>query len=94
MDLTGIKASTDEVIAQLPGLEGFVEGVRLKLTESVQQVVGGAMAGLADGIGQIVGIGQSIDGMTIDFEIEPISIPAIRAKLAVNMPLKNKGDQQ
>jgi len=88
MDIAGIKASTDEIVSQLPGLEGFVEGVRLKLTESVQQVVGQAMAGLADGIGQIVGLGQSIDGMTIDFEIEPIVVPAVKARMTVNMPLK------
>jgi hypothetical protein len=89
MDLVGIKASTDAIIQQLPGLEGFVEGVRLKLTDSVKEVVDEALRGLADGIGQIVGLGQSVDGMTVDFEIEPISIPAIRAQMKVNMPLKS-----
>ncbi len=88
MDLVGLKASTDAVIAQLPGLEGFVEDVRLKLTDSVKSVVDDAMKGLADGIGQIVGLGQSIDGLTVDFEVEPISIPAIKAKMTVSMPLK------
>jgi hypothetical protein len=88
MDLVGLKASTDAVLAQLPGLEGFVEGVRVKLTASVKEVVDDGLKAMADGIGQIVGLGQSIDGLTVDFEVEPISIPAIKAKMVVSMPLK------
>jgi hypothetical protein len=89
MDIAGIKASTDAVLAQLPGLEGFVEGLRSKLTESVQQVMGEAMAGLADGIGQIVGLGQSIDGATVTIEASgPLVIEFPKFTATVSMPLK------
>ena len=94
MDIAGIKASTDEVLAQVPGLEGFIEGVRQKLTDSVQQVVNTAMTGVADGISQVVRLGYSIDGATVAFEMEPIVIPAIKAKLTVNLPLIPTGEQQ
>jgi hypothetical protein len=88
MDIAGIKASTAEVLAALPGLEGFAEGTRLALTASVQAVVTAAIAEVADGISQIVALGQSVDGATVSLEIETIVIPPIRAKLTVSMPLK------
>ena len=65
MDIAGIKASTDEMLAALPGLEGFVESARQKITESVQQVVSTAMAGVADGVAQVVRLGYSVDGATV-----------------------------
>jgi len=89
MDLVGLKASTDAVLAQLPGLEGFVENTRLALTESVKSVVGEAMAGVADGMGQIVGLGQSIDGATVTIEASgPLVIEFPKFTATVSMPLK------
>jgi hypothetical protein len=95
MDIAGIKASTDAILAQLPGLEGFVDGVQQKLTESVQQVVGEAMAGVADGISQIVGLGQSIDGATVTIEASgPLVIEFPKFTAKVSMPLKvQKGNE-
>jgi len=93
MDPAGIKASTAAVLAQLPGLEGFVEGARQKLTESVQQVVNTAMAGLADGVSQIVRLGYSVDGATVTVAPSApltvkvdVEIPTFTA--TVHMPLK------
>lgn len=93
MDIAGIKKSTDEVMAAVPGLEGFLEGLRQKITDSVQQVVNTAMAGVADGISQVVRLGLAIDGATVTV-VPSISIKVtVEAeiptfKATVSMPLK------
>jgi len=93
VDIAGIKASTDEVLAAVPGLEGFIEGVRQKITDSVQQVVNTAMAGVADGISQVVRLGQSIDGATLTLVPSGALKVTVEAeiptfKATVSMPLK------
>lgn len=100
-DPVKLKAATDEVLAQIPGLEGFVEATRLALTNSIQQVVQATVASLADGISQIVALGYSVDGATVNFEMQPIQIPSIslqpiqippiNAKLTISMPVKGVG---
>jgi hypothetical protein len=91
MDALDIKKSTDELIAQFPGAEAFIEGVRISLTASVKEVVGEALSGLADGIGQIVGLGQAIDGATVIITSSgPISITIPTFKATISMPLKPK----
>ena len=90
MDLAGIQASTKMVLSEVPELEGFIEGIRLKITESVKVVISEAMQEVADGVGQIVQLGYSIDGMTMDFEVEQIVVSPIKAKFTISMPLKGK----
>jgi hypothetical protein len=89
MDAIDIKKSTDEIIAQLPGIEGFVEGARLAITASVKEVVSEALVAVADGVGQLVSLGQAVDGATVTITSSApitISIPTFTA--TVLMPLK------
>ncbi len=68
MDPIKIEESTKLVLAQIPGLEGFIEGTRQKLTESVKEVVTDAVEAIADGLGQLVRLGYSLDGATVTLQ--------------------------
>ncbi len=90
MDPAKIEASTKLVLAQIPGLEGFIEGVRQKLTDSVKEVVTEAVGAIADGIGQIVNLGYSLDGATVTLEPDSeltLSLRVPKFKFTVHVPI-------
>lgn len=90
MDPIKVEESTRLVLAQIPGLEGFVEGVREKLTSSVKEIVGEAIAAVADGIGQLVRLGYSLDGATVtlspDSELT-VSVKVPKFTFTAHVPL-------
>lgn len=92
MDPLQIKAATDQIIKALPGLEGFLDDQRNKLAQTVNLVLTEALAGFSEGLEAALQLGYSIDGITVDFEVEPIVVPAIKAQMKINMPLKGKGN--
>lgn len=81
------KQSVDELVAQFPGLEQFIDSQLTKLQTTLTGSLNDALKGFADGLSQILQLGYSINGASVSLEVEPISIPAIKAKLTVNMPL-------
>lgn len=87
------KAAVDELVAQFPALESFVDSQLGKLQTTLTGSLQDALTGFADGLSQILQLGYSINGASVSLEVEPISIPAIKAKLTVSMPLLPKGDK-
>jgi hypothetical protein len=91
LNLSAIKQSTTEVLAEIPGLENFIEGVRQSLTASVQEVLTEAVGAVADGIGQLARIGYSLDGAHLDLTVDPIilpPLPKITARLVLSIPIE------
>lgn len=84
------KQSVDELVAQFPGLETFIDAQLGKLQTTLTTSLTTALAGFADGMSQVLQLGYSINGASISLEVEPINIPAIKAKLTVSMPLVPK----
>ena len=81
------KAAVDELTAQFPGLESFIDSQLGKLQTTLTTSLQSALGAFADGMGQALQLGYSINGASVSLEVEPISIPAIRARLTVSMPL-------
>ncbi len=92
MDLApSIKPAIEEVLQevriQIPALESFAEAFREKLVSSFKEVAVEAVTALADGVGQIVHLGESLDRAYVDLQIDPIVIPAIKARATVHIPI-------
>jgi hypothetical protein len=87
------KVAVDELVAQFPGLEQFIDAQLSKLQATLTNSLHDALSGFADGMGQVLQLGYSINGSTVVLEVDPIAlptIPAIKARLTVNMPLLPK----
>lgn len=81
------KAAADELTAQFPGLEAFVDSQLGKLQSTLTASLQSALGAFADGMSQALQLGYSINGASLSLEIEPIVIPSVKAKLTVSMPL-------
>jgi hypothetical protein len=90
MDVTGIKAATAAIIEQLPGTEAFLDAQREKIGETVTASLNSALACFADGLSEVLRLGYSINGASIEFEMDPIQISKVTGRLKVNMPLVPK----
>ena len=84
------KAAVDELVSQFPGLEAFVDSQLTKVQATLTGSLNDALKGFADGLSDMLQLGYSINGASVSLEVEPINIPAIKAKLTINMPLLPK----
>lgn len=85
------KAAADRIAGtieeRLPQLESFMDDQRTKIEASAKEIIQNIVACVADGVGQILALGQAVDGTTVEWEFEtPIRIPKLIMK--VKMPLR------
>ena len=90
MDPLGTKAiaeTVDKAVPQiadmLTGAEGTVERTAAGLEATVKDSLTTALAGIADGVSQVVGIGLRLDGATVQLDGIEISIKNPRLTLTL-----------